>query len=173
MVVSFHYINNQLINSGSRIGKVIYKLTSFGWVGVDLFFVLSGFLIGTILMNNRGAKNYFSTFYIRRVVRIIPNYYLLIGLFVMIGLIPFFSSDYFLTGNNVIPVWAYLVMVHNIFIAHLQNFGTHFDQRHLVHWRGRTVLYRIPISCLFPKRKMASLAIGTGHHHCADSKNAI
>ena len=124
MVVSFHYINNQLINSGSRIGKVIYKLTAFGWVGVDLFFVLSGFLIGTILMNNRNAKNYFSTFYIRRIVRIIPNYYLLIGLFVVIGLIPFFASDYFLTGNNVIPVWAYLVMVHNIFIAHLRNFGT-------------------------------------------------
>jgi peptidoglycan/LPS O-acetylase OafA/YrhL len=123
MVVSFHYINNQLINSGSRIGRVIYKLTAFGWVGVDLFFVLSGFLIGTILMNNRGAKNYFSTFYIRRIVRIIPNYYLLIALFVIVGSIPFFSSDYFLTGNNVIPVWAYLVMVHNIFIAHLQNFG--------------------------------------------------
>jgi peptidoglycan/LPS O-acetylase OafA/YrhL len=124
MVVSFHYINNQLINSSSRIGRIIYKLTSFGWVGVDLFFVLSGFLIGTILMNNRQAKNYFSTFYIRRIVRIIPNYYLLIGIFVIMCLIPFFSTDYFLTGNNVIPVWAYLVMVHNIFIAHLQNFGS-------------------------------------------------
>jgi len=124
MVISFHYINNQLVNAGSRLGQILYKLTSFGWVGVDLFFVLSGFLIGTILMRNRGSKNYFSTFYLRRVVRIIPNYYLLIAVFVIINFIPVFASDYFLAGDRVIPVWAYLLMVHNIFIAHLQNFGT-------------------------------------------------
>jgi peptidoglycan/LPS O-acetylase OafA/YrhL len=123
MVISFHYINNQLVKATSFPGKVLYKLTSFGWMGVDLFFVLSGFLIGTILINNRGSKNYFSTFYVRRIVRIIPNYYLLILLFVIISAIPLFSSDYFLSGNRVIPVWAYLLMVHNILIAHLQNFG--------------------------------------------------
>jgi len=123
MVVAFHYVNNQLINSSTLLGRIFYKLTSVGWVGVDLFFVLSGFLIGTILMNNRRSENYFSTFYIRRIVRIIPNYYLLIAFFVIICFIPLFSSDYFLTGNNVIPVWAYLLMFHNVFIAHLQNFG--------------------------------------------------
>ncbi len=42
-VVSFHYLNNQLVGSEDRIGKLIYKLTSFGWIGVDLFFILSGF----------------------------------------------------------------------------------------------------------------------------------
>ncbi len=123
MVISFHYINNQLINSSGFVAKILGKLTSFGWVGVDLFFVLSGFLIGSNLIGNKGSKNYFSTFYIRRVVRIIPNYYLLILLFSIICSIPFFSSDYFLTGNNVIPKWAYLLMIHNIFMAHLQNFG--------------------------------------------------
>ncbi len=123
MVLYFHYINNHLINSSTRIGKIIYRLTSFGWVGVDLFFILSGFLIGTILIRNKGSKNYFSTFYVRRFLRIIPNYYLLIAVFLIIGAIPFFSSDYFLAGNRVIPIWAYLLMIHNIFIAHLQNFG--------------------------------------------------
>ena len=123
MVISFHYINNQLVNASGDIGKILYKLTSFGWVGVDLFFVLSGFLIGTILINNRKSQNYFSTFYIRRIVRIIPNYYLLILLFVIIGFIPLFSSNYFLAGNKVIPTWAYILMVHNIIISHLNNFG--------------------------------------------------
>ncbi len=123
MVIFFHYINNQLIGAQGMLGRILYKITSFGWVGVDLFFVLSGFLIGTILIRNRGSKNYFSTFYIRRIVRIVPNYYLLIAVFLIIGSIPFFASDYFLAGNRVIPIWAYLVMVHNIFIAHLQNFG--------------------------------------------------
>ena len=123
MIIIFHYVNNQLVNSHSLTGRIIYGITSFGWVGVDLFFVLSGFLIGTILMNNKGAENYFSTFYIRRIVRIIPNYYLLLVLFILIGLIPLFSSDDFLAGNNTIPMWTYFLMVHNIFMAHQQNFG--------------------------------------------------
>lgn len=69
-VVFFHYFPRE--GAGP-----LRPLISSGWVGVDLFFVLSGYLITTILYEQRGAGGYFRNFYGRRILRLFPLYYAL------------------------------------------------------------------------------------------------
>ncbi len=59
--------------------KLIYEIISHGWLGVDLFFILSGFLITGVLIDSKGRENYFRTFYGRRVLRILPVFFLCIA----------------------------------------------------------------------------------------------
>jgi peptidoglycan/LPS O-acetylase OafA/YrhL len=55
--------------------KQLWGMAQFGWCGVELFFVLSGFLITSILFNTKESPQYFKSFYGRRAVRIFPLYF--------------------------------------------------------------------------------------------------
>jgi peptidoglycan/LPS O-acetylase OafA/YrhL len=84
LVILCHYVG---MAEHARLGLWTHRLLSAfsaGWSGVDLFFVLSGFLIGGILLDARDSPLYFRTFYTRRVLRILPVYHGWIFLYVVI-----------------------------------------------------------------------------------------
>lgn len=81
----------------------------FGWLGVDLFFVLSGFLITEILLKTVGQPHFLRNFYMRRVLRIFPLYYvtLIVSFFILPYLVPSYISMKYYTENQVWH-WTYL-----------------------------------------------------------------
>lgn len=85
LMVVFHHATPDS-PSTTIIGRLSKAMADYGAVGVDLFFVLSGFLITGILLQAKGGPHYFRTFYARRSLRIFPLYYGV--LFVTLILIP-------------------------------------------------------------------------------------
>ncbi|MEO7366335.1 MAG: acyltransferase [Gemmatimonadaceae bacterium] len=88
------------------------QVFSLGWTGVDLFFVLSGFLITSLLVAAKGSTNYFRVFYARRGLRILPLYYA--TLIVLFG-VPLFvrlPGDFVVPFRDQIWFWTYLQNFH-------------------------------------------------------------
>ena len=86
-----------------------------GWMGVDLFFVLSGFLITGILLDTKGSRHYLRQFYARRVLRIFPLYYGALALFLI--LLPMLlPGDRVLRDLTADSVW-YWTYLYNVKVA--------------------------------------------------------
>jgi peptidoglycan/LPS O-acetylase OafA/YrhL len=91
-------------------------VTNYGWMGVDLFFVLSGFLITGILLDSKSSESYFRNFYARRCLRVLPLYYcVLILMFVIVPpLRPQDASELFQRSS---PWWSYPFFLQNFLVA--------------------------------------------------------
>ena len=97
-------------------------LSGMSWTGVDLFFILSGFLIGGILLRNRESENYYSVFYLRRGFRILPLYFALLAIFFAIRFwLPVGNDPNFDSGA--IPFWSYPLLVQNFPMAFTAHWG--------------------------------------------------
>lgn len=91
----------------------------FGTGGVDFFFVLSGFLISGILIDHRATAHYFSTFYLRRICRILPVYFLVYGALLLCVITGFANIPAYRLWlfNHLMPLWTYPFFLQNIFMS--------------------------------------------------------
>ncbi len=114
MVLLFHFIGT--VPPSGAVERAIVGVTNYGAYGVELFFVLSGFLITGILYESHNHPRYFRNFYMKRVLRIFPLYYgVLVLVFFVAPLIAFLRGptlDYLVDRQ----AWAWLYAV-NIYIA--------------------------------------------------------
>src|SRR4029077_8518462 len=114
MVLVFHFVGQMLPTNA--LERAIVGVTKHGLLGVDLFFVLSGFLITGLLYEAHDKPNYLRNFYMRRVLRIFPLYYGVLALvFFVAPLIPPLlgpTLDYLLDRQ----AWAWLYGI-NVYLA--------------------------------------------------------
>lgn len=88
------------------------RALTFGWIGVGVFFVLSGYLIGGILLDRVGERGFLKEFYLRRAARILPAYLMVLAaVFVALALIGAASWR-----DPVLPLGAYLTFTTNVFL---------------------------------------------------------
>jgi peptidoglycan/LPS O-acetylase OafA/YrhL len=117
------YCHATLIEPSGALGKLFLATSRLSWTGVDLFFVLSGFLITGILYDAKGKDHFFRNFYARRTVRIFPLYYvfLLLTLVILPRLLPAHVNEVFSRDYPPQTAWYWL---------YLSNFYQSFHMTH-------------------------------------------
>jgi peptidoglycan/LPS O-acetylase OafA/YrhL len=125
MVVAHHYFLEPI---QARPGTWLSHMQAAGrlaWSGVDLFFVLSGFLIGGILLDARDSLNYFQVFYTRRFFRIVPIY----AVFLWMAFLLFMASRLMVPSRFAwlfqerLPWAPYIFLIQNFWMAKANTFG--------------------------------------------------
>ncbi|MGA2216294.1 MAG: acyltransferase, partial [Bryobacteraceae bacterium] len=178
LVLQFHWAEG--LTRMNPVESTSYFLLRAGWLGVDLFFVLSGFLITGILSDSKNGFHYFRNFYMRRVLRIFPAYYgfLIVAEFVVPGLLRLAHHK---------PIWQtsgygwYWLYISNIGAAlghqDAEGFG-HFwslaveEQFYffwplLVYFLSRRAAKRASVACIFAALTLRTCMVLIGHSHPA------
>jgi len=123
LVLFYHGLAPPANAQTSGFARLLLQVSQFGWAGVNLFFVLSGFLITGILLESRTRPDYFRRFYIRRALRILPALYATLAVLLVGGWISWrfaILSAFFLANSAPLlgiplqygPLWSLAVEEH-------------------------------------------------------------
>jgi peptidoglycan/LPS O-acetylase OafA/YrhL len=156
--------------SGKYSSLHLQKLFANGWMGVDLFFVLSGFLITGILLDTKQSDGYLRNFYARRCLRIWPLYYsLIVFMFVVVPLLS--ASEARTIFETSSPWWAFPMFLQNFLIRPVSTMAAGplavtwslaIEEQFYLIWPwvvrycSRTQLFRVAIAviCLSPALRL-------------------
>jgi peptidoglycan/LPS O-acetylase OafA/YrhL len=127
LVVVMHYYSVVPTPPDAALHDMLRRACSLFFCGVDLFFVLSGYFIGGILLDHRDSPRLLRSFYVRRFLRIVPVYLLLLVAVVIFRqfdeLTSIYRGAFFFSG---LPEWTFLTFVQNIAMAWRHEMGPHW-----------------------------------------------
>jgi len=118
-VLIYHYY--ALLRKPTWLAEMLPHWDNFaklGFLGVALFFCLSGFLIGGILLRTQNDPNYFTAFVVRRVLRLIPVLFLLLSSYHFLG--ERFPGP---ATGDIVPIWSHYFFVQNFYMTTENTFG--------------------------------------------------
>lgn len=137
-------------------------LLSGGFIGVDIFFVISGYLVSGIIFRQKQSQSFsFIDFYIGRIKRIVPAYYVLIIIVLLVGSFLLLNTDIGIFRRNVF--WAVLFNS-NYYLSTLDNyFGMSSSENPLLHtWTlavEMQIYFILPFLLFFLKKKRVTVLL--------------
>lgn len=95
-----------------------------GWIAVKMFFVLSGFLVGRLILEKMDCANFFLVFYVRRACRTLPVYFFCVTIVYLC--MRLLGTPKWMVVEAEFPLWSYFSFTQNFFIIAANNFGPHW-----------------------------------------------
>ncbi len=151
------------------VGTWIYGASLWGWAGVILFFVLSGFLITSILLMTRDKPRALHNFHARRALRIWPVYILMLVVVYLNA--PWFIGPSVLDAIKTAPWLAYIFFVQNLFHLTLPpaiqpTWALAIEEQYYFAWAPLVKVMRRPwmLAVVLVGALILSPALRLGHH---------
>ena len=170
LMVLFCHLMGPMPETG-LVSRLVRHVVSYSALGVDVFFLLSGYLITGILLRSRGDEHYYRNFYARRVLRIFPLYYATLALVLIVAPALSAYARQELAPTLLHQGWAWLYVVNFFYLFH-----PGADFRYLAHFWSLAVeehfylLWPLLVRALSPRglgRACLLVAIGTSLAHLA------
>jgi peptidoglycan/LPS O-acetylase OafA/YrhL len=112
LVLLYHGWMFKLVPDADALGTAIDSVRQVGWAGVDVFFVLSGYLITGILCDSKDRPDFWRSFWIRRSLRVFPIYYIVLLAILVAGMVsPAFRHE------GLSQIWVNFLYLTNFWVG--------------------------------------------------------